>query len=74
MPGLDDPVFDVAITPNRADCMGVRGIARDLAAAGMGTFKPLHVPDIEGAFAARSRSAPTIRKAARRSSAARSAV
>jgi phenylalanyl-tRNA synthetase beta chain len=30
--GLDDPVFDVAITPNRQDCMGVRGIARDLAA------------------------------------------
>jgi phenylalanyl-tRNA synthetase beta chain len=38
---LDDPVFDVAITPNRQDCMGVRGIARDLAAAGMGTLKPL---------------------------------
>ena len=32
--GLDDAVFDVAITPNRQDCMGVRGIARDLAAAG----------------------------------------
>ena len=32
--GLDDPVFDVAVTPDRADCMGVRGIARDLAAAG----------------------------------------
>ncbi|HVR90257.1 MAG TPA: phenylalanine--tRNA ligase subunit beta [Novosphingobium sp.] len=39
--GLDDPVFDVAITPNRPDCMGVRGIARDLAAAGMGTLNPL---------------------------------
>ncbi len=39
--GLDDPVFDVAITPNRQDCMGVRGIARDLAAAGMGTLNPL---------------------------------
>ncbi|HTI31857.1 MAG TPA: phenylalanine--tRNA ligase subunit beta [Sphingomonas sp.] len=36
-----DPVFDVAITPNRQDCMGVRGIARDLAAAGLGTVKPL---------------------------------
>ncbi len=35
------PVFDVAITPNRPDCMGVYGIARDLAAAGMGTLKPL---------------------------------
>ena len=39
--GLDDPVFDVAITPNRQDCMGVRGIARDLAAAGAGTLRPL---------------------------------
>lgn len=48
--GLDDPVFDVAITPNRQDCMGVRGIARDLAAAGLGTLKPLAVPTIAGAF------------------------
>ncbi len=39
--GLNDPVMDVAITPNRQDCMGVRGIARDLAAAGLGTLKPL---------------------------------
>jgi len=38
---LDDPVFDVSITPNRQDCMGVRGIARDLAAAGVGTLRPL---------------------------------
>jgi len=48
--GLDDPVFDVAVTPNRQDCMGVRGIARDLAAAGMGKLKPLAVPQIEGSF------------------------
>src|SRR5207302_1695326 len=48
--GLSDPVFDVAVTPNRQDCMGVRGIARDLAAAGMGTLKPLAVPQIEGSF------------------------
>jgi phenylalanyl-tRNA synthetase beta chain len=48
--GLDDPVFDVNVTPNRQDCMGVRGIARDLAAAGIGTLKPLPVPQIEGAF------------------------
>ncbi|MDQ3482615.1 MAG: phenylalanine--tRNA ligase subunit beta, partial [Pseudomonadota bacterium] len=48
---LNDPVFDVAITPDRADCMGVRGIARDLAAAGLGTLKPLHVPQIQGRFA-----------------------
>ena len=39
--GLDDALFDVAITPNRQDCMGVRGIARDLAAAGLGTLRPL---------------------------------
>ncbi len=38
---LNDPVIDVAITPNRQDCMGVRGIARDLAAAGLGALKPL---------------------------------
>jgi phenylalanyl-tRNA synthetase beta chain len=48
--GLDDPVFDVNVTPNRQDCMGVRGIARDLAAAGLGTLKPLGVPQLEGAF------------------------
>ncbi len=40
--GLDDPLFDVSVTPNRQDCMGVRGIARDLAAFGLGTLKPLH--------------------------------
>ncbi len=44
------PIFDVAITPNRPDCMGVMGIARDLAAAGLGTFKPVEVPEIVGAF------------------------
>ncbi|MCZ6844989.1 MAG: phenylalanine--tRNA ligase subunit beta [Alphaproteobacteria bacterium] len=38
--GLDDPVFDIELTPNRPDCTGVRGIARDLAAAGLGTLKP----------------------------------
>jgi phenylalanyl-tRNA synthetase beta chain len=37
--GLNDPVIDIAITPNRADCLGVHGIARDLAAAGLGTLK-----------------------------------
>jgi len=39
--GLDDPVIDISVTPNRQDCMGVRGIARDLAAAGLGTLRPL---------------------------------
>ncbi len=45
-----DPVFDVAITPNRPDCMGVYGIARDLAAAGLGTLKPRVEPGIAGSF------------------------
>jgi phenylalanyl-tRNA synthetase beta chain len=44
------PVFDVAITPNRPDCMGVEGIARDLAAAGLGTFKPYRVEPVGGSF------------------------
>ncbi|MGE5561769.1 MAG: phenylalanine--tRNA ligase subunit beta [Bacillota bacterium] len=48
--GLNDPVFDVNVTPNRQDAMGVRGIARDLAAAGLGTLKPLAIPQIEGSF------------------------
>ncbi|MES2449558.1 MAG: phenylalanine--tRNA ligase subunit beta [Pseudomonadota bacterium] len=46
--GLNDPVIDVAITPNRQDCMGVRGIARDLAAAGLGTLRPLKVDPVAG--------------------------
>ncbi|WP_294191102.1 phenylalanine--tRNA ligase subunit beta, partial [uncultured Sphingomonas sp.] len=45
---LDDPVIDVSVTPNRPDCMGVRGIARDLAAAGLGTLKPLDVAAVVG--------------------------
>ncbi len=47
---LDDPVIEIAITPNRQDCLGVYGIARDLAAAGLGTLKPLNVPTLDGAF------------------------
>ena len=39
--GLDDPVIEIGLTANRADCAGVRGIARDLAAAGLGRLKPL---------------------------------
>ena len=39
--GLDDPVIEIKVTPNRADCLGVHGIARDLAAAGLGTLKPV---------------------------------
>jgi phenylalanyl-tRNA synthetase beta chain len=48
--GLDDPVIDVAVTPNRQDCMGVHGIARDLAAAGLGTLKPIEVRELPGSF------------------------
>jgi phenylalanyl-tRNA synthetase beta chain len=48
--GLDDPVIEVNVTPNRQDCMGVHGIARDLAAAGLGTLRPVEVEDIAGAF------------------------
>lgn len=44
---IDDPVMDVAITPNRQDCMGVRGVARDLAAAGMGTLNALETGTID---------------------------
>jgi phenylalanyl-tRNA synthetase beta chain len=49
--GLNDPIIDVAITPNRQDCMGVYGIARDLAAAGLGILKHLKTPIVAGTFA-----------------------
>jgi phenylalanyl-tRNA synthetase beta chain len=48
--GLDDPVIDVAITPNRPDALGVYGIARDLAAKKIGTLKPLAVEPVAGTF------------------------
>jgi phenylalanyl-tRNA synthetase beta chain len=48
--GLDDPVIDLKVTPNRADCLGVRGIARDLAATGVGQLKPLDTTPVEGRF------------------------
>jgi phenylalanyl-tRNA synthetase beta chain len=38
--GLDDPVIDISVTPNRGDALAVRGVARDLAAAGLGTLRP----------------------------------
>ncbi|WP_293874312.1 MULTISPECIES: phenylalanine--tRNA ligase subunit beta [unclassified Sphingomonas] len=50
--GLNDAVIDISVTPNRQDCMGVRGIARDLAAAGLGTLKPLAVAPVAGEGAA----------------------
>lgn len=46
--GLNDPVIDVSITPNRQDCMGVHGIARDLAAAGLGKLIAPTVPSVPG--------------------------
>jgi len=48
--GLGDPVIDIKVTPNRADCLGVRGIARDLAAAGVGTLTPLDETPVPGNF------------------------
>lgn len=49
--GANDPVFEVKLTPNRPDCTGVRGIARDLAAAGLGTLKhETRIQGVEGAF------------------------
>lgn len=45
-----DPVFDISVTPNRPDCMGVYGIARDLAAAGLGVLKPIAQLDLPGSF------------------------
>jgi phenylalanyl-tRNA synthetase beta chain len=48
--GLDDPVIEINLTPNRPDCTGVHGIARDLAAADMGEFKENTVKPVKGAF------------------------
>jgi phenylalanyl-tRNA synthetase beta chain len=48
--GLGDAVLDIKVTPNRADCLGVHGIARDLAAAGLGRLKPLNSTPVVGCF------------------------
>ncbi len=48
--GLNDPVIEIAITPNRGDCLGVYGIARDLAASGLGTLKPIATKTIQQSF------------------------
>lgn len=50
-PEVIDPVIEIAITPNRPDALGVHGIARDLAARGLGRLKPMETHRIEGAFA-----------------------
>ena len=49
-PAKVDTVIDIAITPNRPDALGVRGIARDLAARGLGTLKPYQVAAVPGTF------------------------
>ena len=49
--GMNDPMIHIKVTPNRPDALGVRGIARDLAARGLGTLKPLAIPVIKGSFA-----------------------
>ena len=48
--GLDDPVIDINLTPNRPDATGVAGIARDLAAAGLGTLKTRAPKPVAGVF------------------------
>ncbi len=49
-PGTVDPMIEIKITPNRPDALGVRGIARDLAARGLGVLKPLTVRPVAGVF------------------------
>ena len=48
--GLDEPVIELAITPNRGDALGVHGVARDLAAAGVGALKPFDATEHPGTF------------------------
>ncbi|NCT11319.1 MAG: phenylalanine--tRNA ligase subunit beta [Rhodobacterales bacterium] len=50
-PARVDPVIEIAITPNRGDALGVHGIARDLAARGLGVLRPLAADPVPGAFA-----------------------
>ncbi|WP_117193039.1 phenylalanine--tRNA ligase subunit beta [Rhizobium terrae] len=45
--GLDDPIIEINLTPNRPDCTSIHGIARDLAAAGLGTLKPHAKPSFK---------------------------
>lgn len=48
--GLDDPIIEIKVTPNRGDALSIRGVARDLAAAGLGRLKPWSAPDITPAY------------------------
>jgi phenylalanyl-tRNA synthetase beta chain len=47
---LDDPLIEINLTPNRADCTGVHGVARDLGAADMGKFKDPTIKPVKGEF------------------------
>lgn len=49
-PALADPMIHIKITPNRPDALGVRGVARDLAARGLGVLKPLQIAPVQGQF------------------------
>ena len=51
-PSRVDPVIEIAITPNRPDALGIRGIARDLAARGLGTLKDFDVMPVVASFKA----------------------
>jgi phenylalanyl-tRNA synthetase beta chain len=50
--GLDDPIIEISVTPNRGDALSVRGIARDLAAAGLGRLKPWSAPPVPATYEA----------------------
>jgi phenylalanyl-tRNA synthetase beta chain len=50
-PATIDPMIHIKITPNRPDALAVRGVARDLAARGLGVLKPLPIPTIHSRFA-----------------------
>lgn len=49
--GLNDPVIEIKVTPNRPDALGIHGIARDLAARGLGKLKPVTATPVAGSFA-----------------------
>ncbi|MFW5680006.1 MAG: phenylalanine--tRNA ligase subunit beta [Pseudomonadota bacterium] len=53
--GLEGPVFDISITPNRSDCFAVHGVARELAAAGLGTLLPPRAAKVPQRFESRLR-------------------
>ncbi|CAN1561550.1 PheT Phenylalanyl-tRNA synthetase beta subunit [Paracoccaceae bacterium] len=48
--GVNDPVVEIKVTPNRPDALGIHGIARDLAARGLGTLKPVTATPVPGRF------------------------